>query len=363
MPGPNCANGGMHLLAGVDRNRDGALGEDEVDPASNKFLCNGVQGPRGPEGAPGPQGEAGALALYGDGSAGDLFVSSDRQPLYLYAGYSNLSQGANLMFHNVTIEGSVIVASGTMIRATGDIIISPRGYLGVNPELQIETTNPAPKGIAMSGASGSQGGRGLSAGRAGILSRADLSGGGSGYSPTTDNYVNAGVGGPRLILAAKGNIIIRGTVDVAGRPAVNNHPSNNPAAPVAGGGGGGGGVVSLVSRGTITVDGDGKISANGGNGWAGSNPVAGNMYGGGGGGGGGIVQFLSSTPPVIGGAANVNVAAGAKGLANVSGTPTTLVQAGGGGGASGGSGGSGTPPPRPGAARPRQERRGRSSRR
>lgn len=60
------------------------------------------------------------------------------------------------------------------------------------------------------------------------------------------------------------------------------------------------------------------------------------------GGGGGIVQFLSSTPPVIGGAANVNVAAGAKGLANVSGTPTTLVQAGGGGGASGGIGGSGT---------------------
>ncbi|WAS84595.1 MULTISPECIES: DUF7151 family protein [unclassified Corallococcus] len=347
-PGPNCATGGMHLTAGVDRNRDGTLNEEEVDPSSNKFLCNGAQGPRGPEGqqgSQGPQGESGALAFYGDGSAGDLFFSADRQPVDFSGGYATLPKEANLMFRNVTIDGSVTFASGTMIRATGDIIINESGHIGVSPEFQIEPGNPARKGIAMSGASGSQGGRGLVAGRAGILSRADLEGGGSGYSATTDNNVSGGVGGPRLILAARGNIIIRGTIDVAGRPGINLNPTRNPGTAVAGAGGGGGGVVSLISRGLITVAGNGKISANGGpgaNGWQGSNPVTGQVYGGGGGGGGGIIHFLSANVPSIENLDRLNVTSGAAGQPGVSGTPTTLAQAGGGGGASGGGGGNGT---------------------
>ncbi|WP_244238812.1 hypothetical protein [Corallococcus carmarthensis] len=249
------------------------------------------------------------------------------------------------MFRNVNISGVLIVASGTMIRATGDITIAPNASIVVNAESQIQTINPSQKGIAMSASFGSQGGKGQPLGRTATLSRADLAGGGSGYRSTTNSNISGGDGGPRLILAAKGNIVIRGSIDAAGRHGLNTSSQNNSPTPVAGGGGGGGGVVSLVSRGTLTVDADGKILANGGNGangWAGTTPVAGQLFGGGGGGGGGIIQLLSANPPVIANTALLSVAGGTAGLAAVSGTPTTLVQVGGGGGASGGEGGDGT---------------------
>lgn len=350
----NCVHGGTRLRAGVDTSGDGVLQENEVDPGSAKFLCNGAPGPQGPQGERGPTGatgergppgESGALAFYGDGSAGDYTIPFGQQPRFWTAGNFPQPAGANLMFRNVTIDGTLIVSSGTMIRATGDIIIGQTGGIVVNPEFQIQTLNPPQKGIAMSAAWQHLGGRGLDLGRTSLLSRADLAGGGSGYRSTTNSNILGGDGGPRLILAARGNIIIRGYIDANGRQGINNSLPNNSPTPVAGGGGGGGGVVSLVSRGTITVETNGRIYANGGNGangWAGSNPVAGQMYGGGGGGGGGIIQFLSANVPVLANASNVQVNGGAAGTAAVSGTATTLVQTGGGGGGSAGDGGDGT---------------------
>ncbi|WP_216617755.1 hypothetical protein [Corallococcus carmarthensis] len=115
------------------------------------------------------------------------------------------------MFRNVNISGVLIVASGTMIRATGDITIAPNASIVVNVESQIQTINPSQKGIAMSASFGSQGGKGQPLGRTATLSRADLAGGGSGYRSTTNSNISGGDGGPRLILAAKGNIVIRGS--------------------------------------------------------------------------------------------------------------------------------------------------------
>lgn len=314
----------------------------------------GPMGPQGPQGDTGPQGvtgESGPLAFaYGDGSAGDFTLFSASAPRFFQSGNFPQPAGANLMFRNVTIDGTLIVSSGTMIRATGDIVIGPSGGIVVSPDFQIQTLNPAQKGIAMSAAFSSVGGRGLDAGRTSLVSRADLLGGGSGFRSTTNADILGGDGGGRLILAARGNIIIRGFIDVNGRQGINNSiPTiNRPAgapAPVAGGGGGGGGVLSLISRGTTTVESNGRLLANGGNGapgWNGSSPVAGQMYGGGGGGGGGIIQFLGANTPVLLNPANIQVNGGSAGTSAVSGTATTLVQPGGGGGACAGDGGEGT---------------------
>ncbi|WP_439099254.1 DUF7151 family protein, partial [Corallococcus exercitus] len=258
--GANCGFGGVKLETGVDRNGDGALLDDgEVNASATKYLCNGAQGPKGDTGSQGLQGESGPLAFaYGDGSAGDFTLSSFANPRSFQAG-NFTAAGANLMFHNVTIDGTLIVSSGTMIRATGDIVIGSTGAIIVSPDFHIQTLNPSQRGIAMSASFNYLGGKGLDLGRTSLVSRADLLGGGSGFRSTTNPDILGGDGGGRLILAAKGNIIIRGYIDTNGRQGINNSiPTiNRPAGaptPVAGGGGGGGGVVSLLSRGTITVD-------------------------------------------------------------------------------------------------------------
>jgi hypothetical protein len=341
-PGANCPHGGMVLQAAVDRNGNGTVDEGEVDAASTKYLCNGAegaQGPQGPVGSTGPQGTPGALALYGDGSAGDFNLFSTSPPKNLAIGYGTLPNGANLMFRNVNINGVLILASGTTIRATGDITLGPQGIIAINPEQQTQTFNSPSRGIAISVAEDYQGGRGLELGRSALLSRFDLSGGGGGFRPRNANtaaYVGGEAGG-RIILAAQGNITLNGMIDAMGRNA-----NATGTQPLPGGGGGGGGVVTLVSRGTITVGTNSLIRANGG---AGGNAIAGatgQLYGGGGGGGGGIVQFLTANQPSIANSSSIVVSGGAAGASAVTGTATTLAAAGGGGGASGGDGGDGT---------------------
>ncbi|RKH61287.1 DUF7151 family protein, partial [Corallococcus llansteffanensis] len=301
--GANCGFGGVKWETGIDRNSDGDLDEGEVNASATKYLCNGAQGPRGDTGAVGAvgavgpqgpkgdtgdtgavgaagpqgpkgdtgsqglQGESGALALaYGDGSAGDFTLFSGAQTRSFQGGNFPQPAGANLMFHNVTIDSMLIVSSGTTIRATGDIIIGSSGSIVVIPDSQIQTLNPSQKGIAMSASFNYLGGKGLDKGRTSLVSRADLLGGGSGFRSTTNSDIRGGDGGGRLILAAKGNIIIRGYIDASGYPGINNSIPAGAPTPVAGGGGGGGGVVSLISRGTITVDTYGRIYANGSNG-------------------------------------------------------------------------------------------------
>lgn len=342
LAGANCPNGGVRLEAAVDLNHNGVVDVGEVDPTSTQYLChgaNGTTGPQGPAGSTGPQGTPGAQAIYGDGSAGDLTIESTAPLRNLAVGYGSLPQGANLMFRNVSINGVLIVASGTTIRATGDITIGPSGIIAINPVQQTQTVNPPSAGIAYSAAGDYQGGRGLDLGRSALLTRFDLSGGGGGFRPRTTNpgaYVG-GEGGGRIILAALGNITVNGLIDAIGRNAT---ISGGTALP--GGGGGAGGVVTLLARGQLSVGSNGFIRANGGNGANAVAGASGQLYGGGGGGGGGIVQFLSTMAPSISNTSNIVVSGGAAGSSAVSGTATVLAAAGGGGGASGGDGGDGT---------------------
>ncbi|MFP2911116.1 collagen-like protein, partial [Pyxidicoccus sp. 3LFB2] len=191
------------------------------------------------------------------------------------------------MFRNVRIDGTLILASGTTIRATGDIIVGPTGVIAVNPEQQVQSVNSPARGIAVSAAEDYQGGRGLDLGRSSLLTRFDLSGAGGGFRPKHGNPAAVGgEAGGRLILAARGNVILNGTIDIAGRGA-----QLTGGQPLPGGGGGGGGVLTVVSRGTITLGTNGVIRANGGAGANGIAGATGQLYGGGGGGGGGIVQF------------------------------------------------------------------------
>lgn len=340
-PGANCPQGGLLLRAAVDLNGNGLPDVAELEGVTPQYVCNGADGAPGATGDPGaqgPQGEAGALALYGDGSAGDFTLFSTSPPRNLAIGYGSLVNGANLMFRNIRVDGTLIVASGTTLRATGDITIGPLGIIAVNPEQQVQSVNTPSKGVAVSVAEDYQGGRGLELGRSALLTRFDLSGGGGGFRPKHGNTTAAfgGEAGGRLILAARGNIVINGNIDIAGRNA-----QLTGSTPLSGGGGGGGGVLTLVSRGTISLGTNGFIRANGGNGANGIAGATGTMYGGGGGGGGGIVQFLTANQPIIANTANIIVTGGNAGNSAVNGTASSLVP-GGGGGASGGDGGDGT---------------------
>lgn len=63
MAGARCAHGGVAVLTGLDQNGDGALGDDEVDAAQTRYVCNGAPGAAGESGGVGAQGDAGLNAL------------------------------------------------------------------------------------------------------------------------------------------------------------------------------------------------------------------------------------------------------------------------------------------------------------
>ena len=64
-PGEDCAAGGISVHAGVDTDRDGVLGDGEVE--EQFFVCHGEQGGDGAKGEPGTEGASGA-----DGAAGTV---------------------------------------------------------------------------------------------------------------------------------------------------------------------------------------------------------------------------------------------------------------------------------------------------
>lgn len=57
--GQNCANGGIKIETGIDTNKDGVLGVDEVNSSQTKYLCNGSDGDNGTDGIDGTNGESG----------------------------------------------------------------------------------------------------------------------------------------------------------------------------------------------------------------------------------------------------------------------------------------------------------------
>ncbi|HEY1011821.1 MAG TPA: hypothetical protein VGE07_03895, partial [Herpetosiphonaceae bacterium] len=271
---------------------------------------------------------SGASGAYGDGSAGALTVSvGNTLDLSTVAGVNSLAGKANLQFTNITIAGTLIVPSGTVLRATGSVAIS--GTVTVLPAAQDNGTFSPHQGIAMAPAASVQGGVGLALLQAAALVEPELYGGGGGARPATNS---GGAGGGAFAIYAQGAIRVfaGGIVQANGQAGVN---PNTAGLGIVGAGGGGGGVVVLLCKGTLTLN--GSVLANGGAGASGFDGNGGNTDGGGGGGGGGVVHLLAPSISVTGAAQANGGPAGAN-----AGTGAT-INSGGGGGAAGGSGGNG----------------------
>lgn len=337
--GANCATGGVKAEFGLDANSNGVLDSSEINASQTKYICNGTQGPQGASGAQGsqgatgpqgPQGPAGAIGLYGDGSAGSLNVSvGNTVDLRDSARVNLLSGRTNFQFTSVTIDGSLIVPSGTVIRVTGNVIVN--GTITVDTAAASEggLTNP---GIANSSAAVFYGGRGLALLQASNVQNTIL-GGGAGHTSLNTN--TAGFGGGAFFIYAQGSVSIQvgGAINANGGSASNS--SSLPS--YVGAGGGAGGVIVIVGKSSLSVG--GAIRANGGNGSNAASNQSTTVYGGGGG-GGGIIRLLSSSPISITGTVQAN---GGNGGTNAGSTNTFATSSGngGGGGASGGVGGNG----------------------
>ena len=300
----------------------------------------GAPGPPGSPGAPGSPGTPGAdgqLRIYGDGSAGARTVAADESWV------DPLVAPTNFQFTDLTVVPGVTltVPSGTVIRCAGTFTNSgtvrvlgaatgadrdgldagtiEASVRNANPGLGLSPAGSGEAGPATSALTPGQGADAMSEATARQLVRpGPLGGGGGGGS---FNSTGGQGGGTLLVLAAT---------------AVMNQLSitADGDAGVTGSGGGGGGVVILASRGTVSNAGPASISAIGG---VGADSTA--LDGAGGGGGGGIVHLVS---PTIVSDGTVTVDGGAAGAAGAAASVTSNPRsAGGGGGASGGNGGSG----------------------
>ncbi len=298
----------------------------------------GDKGDTGETGASGSDGADGKLALYGNGSAGALNISTNT------SWSSSPPLGGNYQFTDCSISAGAVltVQSGTVIRCLGTASID--GMINVQTGstggLFLVTSNTSvtsafifpPQGISLRGAGpgeigpsgtarfGGIGGNGLLAGDVPNITSYTMKPGGAGMG----RYIQSGgSGGGTFALLAKSGITISSSASITadGTTGVNT-----------GCAGGGGGTVLLGTPGTITQN--GAISAIGGAG-----RESGSLAGAGGGGGGGIIRLVAPTvTPANGGTLVVSGGAGG----TVSGTVTGNPSSGGpGGGGSGGNGGGG----------------------
>ncbi len=328
--GANCATGGVKAEFGVDANSNGTLDTAEVNASLTRYICNGAQGPQGPQGpsgAQGPQGPSGASGVYGDSSAGAYSVAVGQTvDLSIASGIATLPASMNMQFTNVTIAGTLYVPSGTVIRATGSVVVT--GAIIVLPGAADNGGGEAHPGVSRAPAGTFSGGTGLTQIQAARLLRLDAVAGGAGSRAIN---TSGSEGGGSFMIVAQGNVqIVSGaSISADGNNGVNPQTAGTG---IVGPGGGAGGVIVVVSKGTITMA--GALHANGGSGasgWDGNGGVG----EGGGGGGGGIIQLISPSAASVTGSIQVNGGAGG------SNAGTGSLAAGGGGGASGGNGGNG----------------------
>ncbi len=305
----------------------------------------GATGPIGPPGDDGPQGPPGtssdggaALRLYGDGRDGALNVPSGTST---YIPLTSVGQ-----FTTITIEtgGTLLVHSGTLLRATGDvdndgtILVLDGAMSGVrrygSSLVDLAPAGaPAHPGIARSSAEfgsvdlsatffayGGIGGQGVGDSARWMTQLLPVGGGGGADSwPFASSAQESG--GGSVHIRSGGEIRSAGTIRASG---VTGQPSD------CGLGGGGGGVVLLAAA-TRIDNGGGVIDVKGGNGIA----HDGNQCGSGGGGGGGIVHLIA--PEIVSG--DLQIAGGAAGATGTYGSTRWI--AGSGGGGSAGNGGRG----------------------
>lgn len=280
-------------------------------------------------------GGGGGANEYGDGSAGDIVVAAGATIDVSNAGtgWEALAAGANPMFRNITINGTLIVPSGTVLRASGTITVENTGTITVSTGTS-STVGSAEKGLSVRAAGASdQNGLALSAAAAQRLFRTPSTlTGGSGQKGTTSTGAPGNAGGS-VLLVAQGAIAIRGTVQANGEAGSNGGGTTRQM----GSGGGAGGLVVVASNTTVTVA--GTISANGGNGSDGraAVPPSTSDESGGGGGGGGIIHLLAPVAPVVTGTLAAN--GGTRGADVVSALPNQSSS--GAGGGFGGNGGVG----------------------
>jgi hypothetical protein len=285
-----------------------------------------------------------ALAdAYGDGSGGELIVSSNRT-----------FRTSNPQFTDVSIQSGVtlVVDSGTVIRCKGTFtnngtIIVNRGASGGRGRLDNQSGSglsspsyrPPHPGVAltspMQGQTGpdteeqiqGEGGIGLTIQQARQLLRPGIYGGGGGASGTLDDF-EAAWGGGSLVVICKNGIVNNGSIIADSTTYFPSKGINQFGAR----GGGAGGIVILASKTSVLNSSSASINADGtdgGNGNSASAP--------GGGGGGGIVHFLA---PLVVKEGTVSVQGGAGGTPHSPLTGSIRV-AGAGGGACGGNGGRG----------------------
>ncbi|MBN1204067.1 MAG: collagen-like protein [Myxococcaceae bacterium] len=319
-----CTTGGVRLELGTDTSRDGTLQDGEVDATLTRYVCNGAQGPAGSPGA------SGALAIYGDGSAGTLNVAAGNTlNLALSTDVDSLPGKTNMQFTSINIAGDLIVPSGTVLRATGTVSVSGTITVAVGAE---DTGNGQPHpGVSRSAPGTIHGGLGLPLLTASRMTNPGPQGGGAG--DRLFNITQGGEGGGSLVIVALGDV----TVPVGGTIRANGNSGFDPTGTtdIGGPGGGAGGIITIVTRGNLTVG--GNILANGGKGGNGlnGNTAGSNGAGGGGGGGGGIIHLISANP------ISVTVSPLANGGPAGTSSAGTTFTSGGGGGACGGDGGDG----------------------
>lgn len=270
-------------------------------------------------------GGGGGLAIYGDGSDGNVTISSNTaltrdmyyDTLTVDATFTLDTAGFIIYCKTEAIINGFIAASGLNASgATGGAAVGPSGTLGVN---------------SSAGASGGTGAGSAASARTNSLGASGGAGGagsgGAGGAGGTASAPLASEGGAQALKATPIASLVRrknSTFSVFTGGAGGGSGGGDGAN--AGGGGGSGAVaLALFAK---AISGSGALSAIGGNG---ANGVAGNAGGGGGGGGGAIITVAQTSDAVTrsaaGGAAGNGVGTGVNGTAGSNGNIFTLVNA------------------------------------
>ncbi|MHA7839461.1 MAG: hypothetical protein ACX98W_18520 [bacterium] len=270
----------------------GPQGNPGPQGATGATGATGAAGSQGPEGPQGPQGASGSVLAYGDGSAGNVTISSNTD--WRVAPPTN----GNYQFEDLTIQAgaTLTVPSGTVIRASG--ALSNQGTIlvdfGLRGERWFGNADPFPA-LAGNAMTPAQNGGGLAFSPEQLRQRLDPGplGGGNGARGNGSPDNDGGPAGGSLVLRARLGITNSGVIDADGGNGLPGDGGDD------GGGGGGGGFLILASDGDI--ESSGIVRANGGDGVSGllSDDC------GGGGGGGGLIHLISPNANAVGGTLSV----------------------------------------------------------
>lgn len=241
-----------------------------------------------------PASSGSSCNIYGDGSAGDITISSNTD------WSTTPPTNGNYMFNSLTIANGVTltVASGTVIQSkttfvnNGTILVKT-GVLGEAWSNNADRGNKDILGYTLTSTKAYPSSE--------VYRRVFKFGpkGGSGGSTggVDGNETFGGNGGGTLSIFAATGITNAGTIDArGGSPAQYAGGVSKPGC-----GGGGGGFVVLATNSNITNS--GTINVSGGNG---NNPGTGTPDLAGSGGGGGLIHYISSNASSVGGTATIS---------------------------------------------------------